>query len=224
MKSQPKSLRWWQKLGVWLAALLLAVGGFTPAAQATGVYDVPYATADQPVWLVDQAEAISRANEGRLTRELDDLAAKTGNGLHFVAIRRLDYGQTMEEFADKVFAKWFPTPEAGANEAVVAVDVLTNNVAIALGENLQALVIGETIGYPLRSSAYNQALLDAKARLGAILSGEADPGPPDIAEINIESTFTKAEDTKTTSSTIWVVVLLLLATIIPMATYWWYVR
>ncbi|BAW97066.1 hypothetical protein NIES970_20110 [[Synechococcus] sp. NIES-970] len=232
MKFQPKSLQWWQKLGVWLAAVLLAMGGVTPSALATGVYDVPYATADQPVWLVDQAEAVSRANEGRLNRELSDLAATTGKGLHFVAIRRLDYGQTMEEFTDKVFAKWFPTPEAGANEVVVAMDVLTNNVAIAIGENLQnvippetaASITGETLGYPLRNSAYNQALLDAEARIGAILNGEADPGPPEIAEINIESTFTKAEDTKTTSSTIWVVVLLLLATIIPMATYWWYVR
>ncbi|WP_099239659.1 photosystem II repair protein Psb32 [Synechococcus sp. BDU 130192] len=232
MISQPKSLQWWQKLGVWLATVLFTFGSFVSAAQATGVYDVPYATGDEPIWIVDQAEAISRANEGRLNRELSELAETTGKGLHFVAIRRLDYGQTMEEFTDKVFAKWFPTPEAGADEIVVAMDVLTNNVAIALGNNIQELIppetaesiTGETIGYPLRSSSYNQAFLDAEARIGTILNGEADPGPPDIAEINIESTFTKAEDTKTTSSTIWVVVLLLLATIIPMATYWWYVR
>ncbi len=232
MISQPKSLQWWQKLGVWLATVLFTFGGFVSAAQATGVYDVPYATGDEPIWIVDQAEAISRANEGRLNRELSELAETTGKGLHLIAIRRLDYGQTMEEFTDKVFAKWFPTPEAGANEVVVAMDVLTNNVAIALGDNIQDLIppetaesiTGETIGYPLRSSSYNQAFLDAEARIGTILNGEADPGPPDIAEINIESTFTKAEDTKTTSSTIWVVVLLLLATIIPMATYWWYVR
>lgn len=229
---QPKNLQWWQKLGVWLATVMLAFGGLMLPAHATGVYDVPYATPDQPIWLVDQAEAISRANEGRLDRELAELAAKTGKGLHFVAIRRLDYGQTMEEFTEKVFAKWFPTPEVGADEVVIALDVLTNNVAIAVGENLTDLIpaataasiTGETIGYPLRSSAYNQGILDAKARIGAIFAGEPDPGPPEIAEINVESTFTKAEDTKTTSSTVWVVVLLVLATAIPMATYWWYVR
>lgn len=229
---QPKSLQWWQKLGVWLATVLLAFGGFMLPAHATGVYDVPNGTPDQPIWLVDQAEAISRANEGRLDRELAELATKTGKGLHFVAIRRLDYGQTMEEFAEKVFAKWFPTPEAGADEVVIALDVLTNNVAIAVGEDLTDLIPAETaqsiteetIGYPLRNSAYNQGILDATARIEAIFEGQPDPGPPDIAEINVESTFTKAEDTKTTSSTVWVVVLLVLATAIPMATYWWYVR
>jgi uncharacterized protein len=211
---------------------MLGFGGFVLPAHATGVYDVPYATPDQPIWLVDQAEAISRANEGRLNHDLAELAEKTGKGLHFVAIRRLDYGQTMQEFTDKVFAKWFPTPEVSGNEVVVALDVLTNNVAIAIGENLQEAlpaataesITVETIGYPLRNSAYNQALLEAEERIGAIFAGQPDPGPPEIAEINIESTFTKAEDTKTTSSTIWLIVLLVLATVIPMATYWWYVR
>lgn len=229
---QPKTLPRWHKLGLWLASIMLVFGGFALPAHATGVYDVPYATPDQPIWLVDQSEAISRANEGRLNRELAELADQTGDGLHFVAIRRLDYGQTMDEFTEKVFSKWFPTAEAGANEVVIAMDVLTNNVAIAVGENLKELIpaetaesiVGETIGYPLRQSSYNQALLDAEARVGALFAGEADPGPPEISEINVESTFTKAEDTKTTSSTIWLIVLLVLATAIPMGTYWWYVR
>ncbi|MGB2923976.1 MAG: TPM domain-containing protein [Limnothrix sp.] len=229
---QPKTCSRWQKLGLWLASLVLAVGGFALPAQATGVYDVPLAAPDQPIWLVDQSESVSRTNEGRLNRELAELAEETGNGLHLVAIRRLDYGQTMAEFVDKVFAKWYPSPEAGANEVVIAMDVLTNNVAIAVGDNLKTVIPAdiaesitqETMGYPLRESSYNQALLDAKTRVGALFAGEADPGPPEINEINVESTFTKAEDTKTTSSTIWLIVLLVLATAIPMGTYWWYVR
>ena len=181
---------------------------------------------------MDQSESISRASSGRLNRELKELAEQTGKGLHFVAIRRLDYGQTMEDFVAKVFDKWYPEAEDGADEMVIALDVLTNNVAIASGTNLQAdfpteitkSIAEQTVGYPLRDSAYNQALLDAKARVGTIFAGQEDPGAPQLAEINIESTFTKAEDTKTTSSTIWVVVLLILATVIPMGTYWWYVR
>ncbi|OKH19720.1 photosystem II repair protein Psb32 [[Limnothrix rosea] IAM M-220] len=232
MMMQTKTISRWQKLGLWLVSVVLVFGGFVLPAQATGVYDVPYSTPDQPIWLVDQAEAISRANDGRLNRELETLAEKTGKGLHFVAIRRLDYGQTIEEFAEKVFAKWFPTAADGSDEMVIAVDVLTNNVAIALGENLKEKfpeetiksITEKTVGYPLRKSAYNQALLEAEERVSAIFAGEADPGPPQIAEINIESTFTKAEDTKTTSSTIWLIVLLVLATAIPMGTYWWYVR
>lgn len=229
---QTKVAKLWQKLGLWVVAMVLASGGFALPAHAAGVYDVPFTTVDQPIWLVDQADAISRASSGRLNRELKTLAETTGKGLHFIAIRRLDYGQTMEEFATKVFDKWYPDAETGADEMVIAIDVLTNKVAIATGSNLQAdfsteiikSIAEQTVAYPLRDSAYNQALLDAKARVGTIFAGQEDPGAPKIADINIESTFTKAEDTKTTSSTIWVIVLLVLATVIPMGTYWWYVR
>ena len=232
MVIESKTQARWQKLGLWLASLVLVFGGFVLPAHATGSYDVPYASADDPIWLFDQSESVSRANEGRLNRELSELADATGVGLHFIAIRRLDYGQTMDDFATNVFEKWFPSAEAGADEIVVALDVLTNNVAIAIGENLQEALPAETaqsiteqtIGYPLKNNSYNQALLDAKTRIEAIVSGQEDPGPPELAEINIESTFTKAEDTKTTSSTIWLIVLLVLATAIPMGTYWWYVR
>ncbi|MFN9317428.1 MAG: YgcG family protein, partial [Microcystis sp.] len=39
---------------------------------------------------------------------------------------------------------------------------------------------------------------------------------------NIESTFTTAEETDDKNATIWVIVLLVLATVIPMVTYFWY--
>jgi uncharacterized protein len=61
--------------------------------------------------------------------------------------------------------------------------------------------------------------------LAAVLSGEPDPGPPIVEnKISAESTFTKAEDTDRGSATILVVVLLILATVIPMLTYFAYVR
>ena len=85
MMMQTKTTSRWKKLGLWLASVVLVFGGFALPAHATGVYDVPYTTPDQPIWLVDQAESISRANSGRLNRELEELAAKTGKGLHFVA-------------------------------------------------------------------------------------------------------------------------------------------
>jgi uncharacterized protein len=76
---------------------------------------------------------------------------------------------------------------------------------------------------PLKDGAkYNQALLSASRRLVAVLSGETDPGPPQVQAINIESTFASAEETDDKSATIWVIVLLFFATVIPMATYFWY--
>jgi uncharacterized protein len=77
---------------------------------------------------------------------------------------------------------------------------------------------------PLKDGAkYNQALIDASQRLGAVLSGAEDPGPPEARTVSIESTFTSAEETDDNSATLWVIVLLVLATAIPMATYFWYV-
>ena len=57
----------------------------------------------------------------------------------------------------------------------------------------------------------------------AVLSGLEDPGPPAVKELNIEGTFTTAEDTDDRSAAIWTIVLLILATVIPMVTYFWYV-
>jgi uncharacterized protein len=80
--------------------------------------------------------------------------------------------------------------------------------------------------YPLlEGDKYNQAFLAASDRLGAVLSGKEDPGPPAFDDsFDSESTFASAEATAENrgSTTILLVVLLVLATVIPMATYFWY--
>jgi uncharacterized protein len=199
---------------------------------ATGVYDLPSPEV-KDIWVVDQAEEISLANENKLSGIVKQLAQKTGQELRMVAIRRLDYGETIDSLADELFATWYPTSEEQANQTLLVMDTLTNNVAIRTGEEANQLVnpeiaqsiVEETIGYNLRNgNKYNQAFLDASDRLVAVLSGEPDPGPPAITEeIQVEGTFTKAEDTDTGSATIWVIVLLIVATVIPMVTYFWYV-
>jgi uncharacterized protein len=40
--------------------------------------------------------------------------------------------------------------------------------------------------------------------------------------VQVAGTFTKAEETDTKNSTIWVVVILVIATVVPMATYFFY--
>ncbi|MEL6385331.1 MAG: YgcG family protein, partial [Cyanobacteria bacterium J06626_18] len=93
-------------------------------------------------------------------------------------------------------------------------------------QDIASSVAQDTIGVPLRQdSKYNQAMLDASDRLIAVLSGEPDPGPPtEVASYEIESTFASAEETdeNRNSSTVIVVGFLIAATIIPMATYYFY--
>jgi uncharacterized protein len=216
-----------------ISIFFLAFSSIALPANATGIYDLPNISAGEPTWVIDQADAISIANEGHLNNILQKLAKQTGNEVRLVAIRRLDFEETIDTFSDKLFAKWFPTTESQANQTILVIDTLTNNVGIRTGEGVKNLItddiakstIDETVGVSLRDgSKYNQAFLDASARLVAVLSGNPDPGPPQVRDtVNTEGTFATAEETDDRSATIWVVVLLILATIIPMATYFFYV-
>ncbi len=202
-------------------------------ANATGVYDMPI-NPSVDNWVLDDANQITRLNESNLNKDLRKLAAETGQEVRYVTIHRLDYGETTQSFAEQLFARWFPTPEAGANQTVIVLDDVTNNIGIKVGEETAALlsaeiadsITQETMKAPLlKSNSYNRAFDDATVRLAAVLAGEPDPGPPVMEEtINVEGTFATAAETEEnrTSSTWIVVVLLILATVIPMATYYWY--
>ncbi|NQZ62862.1 TPM domain-containing protein [Crocosphaera sp.] len=215
-----------------ILCLAIALTTAMAPATATGVYDLPVLGQGSDTWVIDQADAISFSNENRLSGQLETLANDNGAEVRLIAVRRLDYGVTMEGLADDIFAKWYPTPEEQANQVILIVDTFTNKIALRQGEDTKSLltddiatsVVKETVTVPLRQGAkYNEAFLEAGDRLVAVLSGNPDPGPPQVQELNIESTFTSAEDTDDTSATIWVVVLMVLATVIPMATYFWYV-
>lgn len=225
--------KYWTRLIFSVALIFLAVQLVAAPANATGVYQMPSLTAGDRTWVIDQAEVLSRITEGKISNTLENLAKQTGNEVRLVTIRRLDYGETTESFTNQLFEKWFPTPDAQANQTLLVIDTLTNNTAIRTGDKVKSVlsddiansVASETVLVPLREgdSKYNQAFSDASDRLAAVLSGKPDPGAPQIAEnIQIEGTFKKAEETDTNNATIWVIGLLIAATIIPMATYFWY--
>lgn len=212
-------------------ALVLSFIAAAPAF-ATGVYQMP--PLSDSTWVVDDAGQISRINEGKITKQFKELAAATGDEVRFVTIHRLDYGETPASFADALMEKWFPDPESRANQTILVLDDVTNGAALKVGnesatlltDDIATSIVEETIAIPLRQgSKYNQALLSASDRLVAVLAGEPDPGPPaDVTNFEIESTFASAEETEENRSnaTIIVVGFLIAATIIPMATYYFY--
>ncbi|MBF2073917.1 MAG: TPM domain-containing protein [Synechococcales cyanobacterium C42_A2020_086] len=230
-----RNQNWPRQLLAGLAGLILMLQlwmlGVEPAS-ATGVYSMPSLAPGEPTWVVDQAGALSRATRGELGGNLEKLAKQTGTEVRFVTIHRLDYGETIDSFTDKLFETWYPTPEAQANQVLLVLDNVTNTAAIRVGSGVESVlpketaesVAQETLLVPLRQgNKYNQAFLDASDRLVAVLSGEPDPGPPVVeSDVQIEGTFARAEDTNDRSATILVVVLLVLATVIPMATYYLY--
>lgn len=217
-----------------LTLVILATSAIALPASATGIYQIPKLTPGGSPWVIDQSEVLSRVNEATISSNLEKLAKQTGNEVRIVTIRRLDYGETPESFTKGLFEKWFPTPEAQANQTLLVIDTLSSGTAIRSGDKAKSLltddiassVVNETILAPLKQDEkYNQAFLDASDRLVAVLSGEPDPGPPQIvANVSTERTFKTAEETDTSNATIWVVGFLIAATIIPMATYYLYVK
>jgi uncharacterized protein len=215
-----------------LMAIALVSFLAVPSASATGVYDIPNLATDNSTWVLDQADVISRLNEGKISSSLEDLAKKTGYETRIVTIRRLDYGETPETFTKALFEKWFPSKESQANQTLLVIDTVTNGTAILTGDQAKSLlsdsiaesVVSETVYIPLRDgNKYNQAFLDASDRLVAVLSGQPDPGPPQIVEsVQVESTFKKATEAEQNNAIAWVVGLLIAATVIPMATYYIY--
>ncbi|MBD2577550.1 TPM domain-containing protein [Oscillatoria sp. FACHB-1406] len=219
-----------------LLAMLLAIAAIAfpvAPALATGVFDLPQTGAGQAPWAIDEADVISRINEGQLNNALEKLEADTGKGVKMVALRRLDFDQTIDSFADGLFERWFPTPEAKANQTLIVIDTLTNKSVIRTGDAVKAIVpdeiaqsiLQENLGLPVRQgNKYNEGFLSASDRLTALLSGQPDPGAPVAADnLNVEGTFAKAEESDTKNSTIWVIGFLLVATIVPMLTYYAYV-
>lgn len=237
MKHLQKLFDWkkyWQRLILVLTLVILLASAIAPVASATGIYQIPKLNPGGSPWVIDQSEVLSRINESTISSNLEKLAKQTGNEVHIVTIRRLDYGETPESFAKGLFQKWFPTPEAQANQTLLVIDTLSSGTAIYAGDkakslltdNIASSVVDETILAPLKQDEkYNQAFLDASNRLIAVLSGEPDPGPPQIvANVSTERTYKTAEETDTNNATIWVVGFLIAATIIPMATYYLYVK
>ncbi|TAD73637.1 MAG: YgcG family protein [Oscillatoriales cyanobacterium] len=229
---------WARRARHWVWAIALTISTLVGTwldhslpAYATGVYDLP--PFDPQVWVVDRADLFSRLTKGNLEKSLREIAQKTDTEIRFVTFRRLDYGETINSFTHELFETWFPESADQAHQILIAFDAVTNDAAIETGsaakeklsDEIAQSVAQESLLIPIRDGNYNGAFLGAKDRLGAVLAGNPDPGPPELVEkVAVESTFKKAEETDRNGSTVLVVVLLVLATAIPMITYFAYVR
>jgi uncharacterized protein len=226
--SLPSLTRWLMPLlaVIFSSQLLLTA----PPAWATSIYEMPETAPEGRIF--DQSEILSRISETQIASQLDDLAQKHNQEVYITSVRRLDYEVTIESFTQDLFKRWFPATEDQANKTILAIDSLTDNTFIVSGpaakalltDSIAASIVGETIPVPLKAgNRYNQAFADASDRITQVLSGQADPGPPVVKEtVNTESTFASPEETKESNAITWVIVLVILSTVIPMATYYLY--
>jgi uncharacterized protein len=217
-----------------IVTIAIVFGMFALPAQATAVYEIPAVSAGVPTWVIDKADVLSLSTKGSVKGTLEQLAKQTGKEVRFVTIHRLDYGDTTQSFTEKLFKKWFPTDVEQANQVLIVLDNVTNTIGIQSGTEVKSTltdaiatsITTETMQAPLRSgNKYNQAFSDGADRLVAVLSGKPDPGPPVVISApEVGRTYLKAEETQANRTNFLVIVigLLILATVIPMATWWWY--
>lgn len=225
--TQIQRLLWAVFLGCWVC------WGSSGAALATGVSDLPASPPANNHWVIDYAEVLNRPTVGRLDKTLTELARQTGYQVHLVTVNRLDYEETALSLAHKVFQRWFPTQAAQTDQAVIVLATRVAQAALEAGVDLQTVlapdvaksIVEDNLLIPVRADAYNQGALDAVNRLAAVLSGRPDPGPPQVADLSLEGTFASRAETEEQRgiSTTLVIVLLVIATVVPMATYYWYV-
>jgi len=208
-----------------LLVLLLALA---LPAYAVGVEDYPLLPSTEKV--SDGADVLSRAAIAELQRRLEVFGDARVDA-RVITLRRLDYDLTLQELADQLLERW----QSDDNEQLlVLIETGTNNVSIQASSEVRSLLPEEllistaetTMAYPLRDGGrYRQALIDGIDRLGVVLAGGDDPGPPVVVEpALIASNIPSVEETANSNAFSWVVVLLVVGTLVPMATWWVFSR
>ena len=208
--------------------LLMAVA-VPPAALAIAPSALGTDLPDERV--LDEADVFSRASRSELTGRLEDLAADRVDA-RVVTLRRLDYGLTLDRFGEDLIEAW--SPEASEPLLLLLIETQNKRAAVLADPTLQSQLPASlltstartTMSSPLREGdRYRQATLDGINRLATVLSGGEDPGPPEeIVRTTLPTNIPTQEETESSNATTWIVVLLVLGTIIPMATWWVFSR
>jgi uncharacterized protein len=139
----------------------------------------------------------------------------------------------LDQLGEQLLERW-QVDTAGQPLLLLLIDTQTNGAAViaspALSERLGPALLRSTarttLAQPLRDGGrYRQASLDALQRLEAVLQGQPDPGEPATAEVvTPRTTVPTREETMASKAWVWVTVLLVVGTIVPMVTWWVFSR
>ena len=214
-----------------MVAALAIAGLIAPsAALATGVAD--FLAQSPSGHVLDSAELLSRAASGDVNQRLEQFS-DLGVDARLVTLRRLDYGLSLDTLGKDLLQQWH---EESSREGMLLllIEAQNNSAAIVasadLLDQLPASLLSSTaistMGLPLREgSRYRQASLDALGRLEVVLQGGEDPGPPQLVErMPVETNVPTKEETASSNAFLWVVVLLVVGTLVPMITWWIFSR
>ena len=209
---------YWKQIVSALTGLTLALILMVPAAIAIA----PTAfSGERPAdRVIDDADVFSRASRGELDTRLKEFEQDRLDA-RLITLRRLDYGYTLNSFGAELLML-FLIESQGKRAAIVADTSLQSR----LPEDLLKSTARTTMAIPLREGdRYRQASIDGLGRILVVLNGGEDPGPPEeMVRTALPTNIPTQEETQSSNATTWIIVLMVLGTIIPMATWWVFSR
>lgn len=218
-----------------LTSLLALVCGVVSPALALSATDFP---AELPAeHVLDEAHVLSRASSQEIERALDGFNDERVDA-KVITVSRVDDDISLQQLGDDLVTRWQSSGsgrDGGASPLLLLlIDAQTRSTAVVAATGLSGRLPTEllrstadtSMALPLRSAdRYRQASLDALTRLGAVLRGGEDPGEPLQEEAEtLASNIPSKEETESSHAFTWVVVLLVIGTVVPMATWWVFSR
>ncbi len=222
--------------------LILSLVLLVPAAFAVAPEDFPVARPQNHV--IDSADVLSRASRSSIEKHLVRLGDQQLDA-RLVTIRRLDYGLSLKQLGSDLLDRW-SVDTSDQSQALQSQPSQANPLLLLLieSQNKQAAVVADpelqtqlpddlltsvgrtTMSKQLRDGdRYRQAVFDGLERLEIVLAGGEDPGPPaDLANTTMATNFPTQEETSGSNALTWIVVLLVVGSIVPMATWWVFSR
>jgi len=225
---------WMEKLGAGAAAFGLAgaMSMGTPMPAVASEYDVLDASGPTTGYIMDDAPCLQKGSEKKMNDILSYLDVGKGYKLDVVTVRKLEESPDADTLASKMLDKW--SNKDKSNSAVLVLVVKNSEVGLAagdnfvkaLGEDKAASIAQETVGYFANQGRPNQGVSEGVKRINAILTGDTDPGAPEIKEYRKERTYKTKEETDVARGASYQVVgaLLLIAFVVPMLQYAGYVQ
>ena len=181
--------------------------------------------------VIDEADVLSRASRGELETKLRSFDDQRVDA-RLITLRRLDYGISLTSFGEELLETW--SSPSGNPLMLMLIETQNKRSAVVADQTLEEQLPSSlltstartTMTVPLREGdRYRQASVDGLNRLSVVLSGGEDPGPPqEIERVTLPTNIPTKAETAESDATKWVIILLVLGTIIPMATWWVFSR
>ena len=199
-----------------------------PAGFALSPQDLPAQPPDEAV--LDSADVLSRAGKNEIETRLNQLQSSKVDA-RVITLRKMDYGLSLTGFGEELVERWSNDENRSERPLILFLEETQNKQAAVvvsaelsdqLPEELLRSTARTTMSQPMRDGErFRKASMDGIERIAVVLDGGADPGPPiEMERTALPTNVPTVEETRESNAFTWVIVLLVVGTIVPMAIWW----